>query len=205
MATDDSTDPQAAEGSWSPRRSKKSSAAAPAQPAKDGAPPDPDALVEEIEKTREELAETLDAIADKVSPKRVAGRTKKAAKAGAEDAKEAVKQTAAEVAETVKGKVAEVTGKVSGDDEGNTLAPAAVELDPATPLPGAEVPREPAPTPGALADAAVVPVEPVGPDPGTAPYPTSLPPQSPSRLPLLAGAGAVLAVVLLVQRRRRRR
>ena len=38
---------------------------------------DPEVLAAEIEKTREELAETLDAIADKVSPKRVASRTRK--------------------------------------------------------------------------------------------------------------------------------
>jgi hypothetical protein len=37
---------------------------------------DPEVLAGEIERTREELAETLDAIADRVSPKRVKERTK---------------------------------------------------------------------------------------------------------------------------------
>ena len=36
---------------------------------------DPDELQQEIERTREELAQTFDAIADKVSPKRAVSRT----------------------------------------------------------------------------------------------------------------------------------
>ena len=44
---------------------------------------DPDQLAAEIEKTRDDLAETLDAIAEKVSPKRVAKRTTKKAAASA--------------------------------------------------------------------------------------------------------------------------
>jgi Protein of unknown function (DUF3618) len=36
---------------------------------------DPDEIQREIERTRAELAETIDAIADRVSPKRVAART----------------------------------------------------------------------------------------------------------------------------------
>ena len=35
---------------------------------------DPDTIQKEIEKTRAELADTIDAIADRISPKRVAGR-----------------------------------------------------------------------------------------------------------------------------------
>lgn len=42
---------------------------------------DPEVLAKEIERTREDLAETFDAIADKVSPKRVAQRTTESVKA----------------------------------------------------------------------------------------------------------------------------
>ncbi|WP_062439123.1 DUF3618 domain-containing protein [Herbidospora daliensis] len=39
------------------------------------AEPDPDTLERRIERTRAELAKTVDAIADRVSPKKVAGRS----------------------------------------------------------------------------------------------------------------------------------
>ncbi|GLX01292.1 DUF3618 domain-containing protein [Microtetraspora sp. NBRC 16547] len=45
---------------------------------------DPDALEREIERTRVELARTVDAIADRVSPKRVAERSMAKVKANAE-------------------------------------------------------------------------------------------------------------------------
>ncbi|GAA4563576.1 DUF3618 domain-containing protein [Planotetraspora kaengkrachanensis] len=45
---------------------------------------DPDALEREIERTRAELARTVDAIADRVSPKRVAERGVAKVKANAE-------------------------------------------------------------------------------------------------------------------------
>ncbi|GAA1305932.1 hypothetical protein Psi02_22950 [Planotetraspora silvatica] len=45
---------------------------------------DPDALEREIERTRAELARTVDAIADRVSPKRVAERSVAKVKANAE-------------------------------------------------------------------------------------------------------------------------
>lgn len=44
---------------------------------------DPDALERQIERTRAELARTVDAIADRVSPKRVAERSVTKAKSGA--------------------------------------------------------------------------------------------------------------------------
>src|SRR3954451_23612718 len=69
--------------------------------------PDPQQLAADIERTREELAETLDAIADKVSPKRVAKRTTKkvtdAVKETAHDAAEAVKDTASTAKDKVTG------------------------------------------------------------------------------------------------------
>ncbi|MEU8176998.1 DUF3618 domain-containing protein [Microbispora hainanensis] len=46
---------------------------------------DPDALERKIERTRAELARTVDAIADRVSPKRVAERGVAKAKANARD------------------------------------------------------------------------------------------------------------------------
>src|SRR5947199_5483511 len=42
----------------------------------------PDAIQKEIEQTRAELAETIDAIADRISPKRAASRGAAAVKAG---------------------------------------------------------------------------------------------------------------------------
>ncbi len=42
---------------------------------------DPDAIQKEIEQTRAELAETIDAIADRISPKRAASRSAAAVKA----------------------------------------------------------------------------------------------------------------------------
>jgi hypothetical protein len=42
---------------------------------------DPDAIAREIEQTRAELADTIDAIADRISPKRVASRGAQAVKA----------------------------------------------------------------------------------------------------------------------------
>ena len=68
---------------------------------------DPDRLAADIERTREELAETLDAIAEKVSPKRVAKRTTKrvatAVKDTAHDAATSVKDTAVSAKEKVTG------------------------------------------------------------------------------------------------------
>lgn len=215
MASNDKTGQgdDALEGSWSPRRSKASSSKVKTDSE---SMPDTDELVEDIERTREELAETLDAIADKVSPKRVVGRTKKAAKDGANDAVESVKETAGEAAEAVKktaggaaeavkGGVAAVKEKVAGDADpvrSPLGPPTSVEIDSAAPLPGAEVPFEPAPTPGVLADAAYVAVEPVGAEPTS--YTSTLPPAAPSRMPMLAGAGAALVVLLVLLKRRKR-
>lgn len=79
---------------------------------------DADKMVAEIERTREELAETLDAIADKVSPKRVAKRTTKkvasAVKETAHDAATAVKDTAHDAAASVKDTAVHAKAKVTG-------------------------------------------------------------------------------------------
>ena len=192
MATDDSTgtngtSDEAVEGSWSPRRSPaKKAASTKASANGKGKSADPEVLAEEIEKTREELAETLDAIADKVSPKRVGARTKKKVGEAASGAVDSVKESAGNAAEAVKG----------------AASKAKPSADPEPPQSVAEVPVEVAPTPGALADAAVTPVEPAGAE--TPLWTTTVPPQSPSRMPVYAGAGAALVVLLLVLRRRRR-
>jgi hypothetical protein len=48
---------------------------------------DPDAIAHEIEQTRAELADTIDAIADRISPKRAAARSAQAVKAQVSSAK----------------------------------------------------------------------------------------------------------------------
>jgi len=195
-------DDEAAEGSWSPRRGAPSSRT----DASKGSSPDPEQLAQDIERTREDLAETFDAIADKVSPKRVVDRTKTQAKADAQQAVATVKEASAHAAEVVKVKaaaaadsvrsgVAQAKERVSGDDAVRSpLTPAtSVEVDAAAPVSSA----------GALADAAVVQTEPAGADaPAWTPYPA---PEPASKAPLYAGAGAAVLVLLLVLRRRRRR
>lgn len=51
---------------------------------------DPDAIAREIEQTRAELADTIDAIADRISPKRAAARGAQAVKAQVSSAKDKV-------------------------------------------------------------------------------------------------------------------
>lgn len=151
---------------------------------------DPEVLAAEIERTREELAETLDAIADKVSPKRVTARTKKkvgdAVKDGAETATATVKagatqlkEAVVEKTETVKEKAGDVTARLSGSEPSSEASSTTAAL----PVAGAPVPP-----------------------PGLRPVPP--PPSSGSSLPLGQPAviGAVVAalVALLVLRRRRR-
>jgi hypothetical protein len=152
---------------------------------------DPEALAAEIEKTREELAETLDAIADKVSPKRVATRTKKkvgdAVKDGASGAAASVKSGANQLKDAVHDKTAGVGTSDAGDASGEGLADAlesvgqepGVVAGPTTAVDAPGLRPVPAPAPGAG-----VPVR-LGP-------------------PALAGAAAALVVALFLMRRRRR-
>lgn len=207
MASNDKTGPEDVEGSWSPKRPRSTSTKAGAGKAAD---PDPAVLAREIQQTREELAESLDAIVDRVSPKKVVDRTKQAAKDGAADAVEAVKATASTAADTVKGGVAAVKDKVSGGaDPGQDAAVPPTSPGDGSPsplpdatvsLPAGEVPFEPAPTPRALADA---------PSTVTAPaevrtsYVSTRQPPAPSRVPVFAGAGALLVLLYVLKRRRR--
>lgn len=134
MATNDKTGPddRAAEGSWSPRgndvTSTKATDDSSSKGSSGGGTPDPDQLVADIERTRENLAETLDAIVEKVNPKRVVEEKKqqakaeaqeavKTAKTGAANAAQSVKAAAAKGAEAVKDGVASVKEKIGGDED----------------------------------------------------------------------------------------
>jgi uncharacterized membrane protein YccC len=166
------------EGSWSPRRSKASSTRAASTNAdsnEGSSQPHPDDLVGDIEKTREELAETLDAIADRVSPKKVADRTKQSVRDGAHEAADSVKQTAAEAVGTARETVVHAADAVK-----DGVAAAKEKASGASDPVGS--PRTPAPPA----------------------YTSTLPPAEPSRMPMLAGAGAALLVLLVLLKRRRR-
>jgi hypothetical protein len=141
---------------------------------------DPAVLAAEIERTRAELAETLDAIADKVSPKRVAKRTS-----------QKVKETAHEAAVSVRSTAATARGKVSGK-----AAPvAAVTVVPDLP------PTVDVAAPGVAPTGYVAPVVPPSPAAAAITYSSS----GPVIRPQYAAAGALAAVlaVLLIRRVRR--
>ena len=194
---------------------RRARTAAEQREARSGGSDDPQVLVEEIERTREDLAETLDAIADKVSPKRVAARTKK-------QVSEVVKDTAAEASATVKEKAATASAAVSaGAASLKTTAEHAKETVQEK-VSGTTDSTTVAPTPGALADvgdlsgdSTTAALDPAGaeipplPALGTAStsggsVPTyGASPGVPKEL--LAGVSAGLAVLLLVLRRRKRR
>lgn len=162
---------------------------------------DPEVLATEIAKTREDLAETLDAIADKVSPKRVVKRTTKkvsdAAKEQAGGAADTVKHATASATEAIKDATASVKDSISATGEPATDQPVADAA--ASPLA-----TEAAPIGAHAADAPAV----QRPDPQLAPYtpyaPSALPPTQSARVPMLVGAGAAVLVALLLLRRRRR-
>ena len=89
---------------------------------------DPAQLAADIEKTREELAETLDAIAEKVSPKRVAKRTTK-------KVTDAVKDTATSAKDKVSGATSGRSDTSWAPDPGAVSDVTAVpELPPTAPV-----------------------------------------------------------------------
>lgn len=153
----------------------------------------PEALAKDIEQTREDLAETLDAIAEKVSPKRVAKRTtKKAAASVRETAKDAaahVRGTAADAKDSVRTAAASVRPAA---DEAAREALESAGQDGLTPVAAVEVPE--LGRPGAATAAAPLRTHP----------PVHTPP-SPSGSLLrkeyvVAGAG-LLGLALLLRRR----
>ncbi|RJL32384.1 DUF3618 domain-containing protein [Bailinhaonella thermotolerans] len=88
---------------------------------------DPEALEREIERTRAELARTVDAIADRVSPKRVAQRGVARVKANVENALASVQGTIAQAQH------GDVAGDGSGDgrppyERPETLAPVLIAV-----------------------------------------------------------------------------
>lgn len=222
MATDGNND--AVEGSWSAKRPRTAAEqraehtavatqAAPAQALST----DPEALAADIERTRTELAETLDAIADKVSPKRVARRTGKkvgdSVKETAGKAEAAVKTGAQAAVESVREAADAVRDKVGGDHgshaalSGERVVAVSSEADvlAQAPVPTTQEIRSaqetgtlPALSPGDFED-----VTPAGARGQSLPVRPHAPAPE-SRLPLLAAAAAAVAVVLLVLRRRRR-
>ena len=126
---------------------------------------DPEVLAKQIEETREDLAVTLDAIADKVSPKRVASRTKESVTETVKDkvaqAKVVVNEKTAQAKQVASEKTAQAKQAVE-DRRSSSVDPDAssVRVDPAattttttasapgvdTPLPpvsGVEVPPLP--------------------------------------------------------------
>ena len=168
---------------------------------------DPEQLVAEIERTREELAGTLDAIAEKVSPKRAAARTGKklaaavsegaeAVKEGATTAKEAVKEGAASAKEAVK------EGAATAKDALADKLPEAVAAHlpggsdhAASPVAGDSGPAATVPHPAASTTSTGYPAYEPGP----------VPPTSSGNTRKLAAAGVVAVVLgVLVLRRRRR-
>jgi hypothetical protein len=141
---------------------------------------DPAVLAAEIERTREELAATLDAIADRVSPKRVAKRTTRKVAEVAHEAAASVKDTATTAREKVTGRAVTVLPDI----------PPRVEIG----------------APGVAPIGHVAPVVPPSPAAAATTYSSSGPSLRPEYLAAGAGAGVlagVLAVVLIRRRRRR--
>lgn len=178
--------------------------------AAQGAPTsqDPEVLAAQIERTREDLAETLDAIAEKVSPKRVADRTRKKVAVAVDQLKDrAVVQAGAakEAAVGAKHKVVEQAGAAKERVQGVTSGQSgSVAL-------GADSPTAFA-RPVGTADGALPPVtgkHVEGLDlTGTADRPAYVPPAPAGegvRPEYVAGGAVALLLLLLLRRRRKRR
>ena len=167
----------------------------------------PEALAKDIEQTREDLAQTLDAIAEKVSPKRVAKRTtKKAAdsvKVTAAAAKDAVLSGAATAKEAVVSGAETAKEKVTG-------APCAAEVQTSVP---AVVEDEAGPDVAALPPVEGVAVPLLSTRPGAATRAAPLRTTGPVHRPALPGgvkkeyvaAAAVLVAMALLVRHQRGR
>lgn len=135
-----------------------------------------EALEQHIEQTREDLAVTVDELVDRVSPKRVAGRTKD------------------RVADKVRGVVGAVKEKVASLRSGSGEEPTAGSAD----VPGPVRARRTAVVEGTAAPVATGAYE------GHATYEVQRRPVTPL-LAGVAGAGTLLLGVLLRRRRKGRR
>lgn len=181
---------------------------------------DPDALTAEIERTREDLAETLDAIAERVSPKRVASRTRvqvgeavarlKAAAveqtAQARQTAEVARVRALEQAQVAKGRVLEQAdaARERVQPGSTTSGGGSVPLD----VNGEKSPVFARPTTGALPPVSGVHVDGLHVEPDAdqpAATPSSLPPAVAGVRPEYVSGGALVLLLLLLLRLRRRR
>lgn len=150
---------------------------------------DPQVLTAEIERTREELAQTVDAIADRVSPKRVADRTKAQVGDKVQDARTTLSGRAAAAKETVLEKAGSAKGAL---EEKTATAKAAVSERTSS--------SSSEPTEGSVAVTGPA----ASSSPGLRPVRSVPPTSSPMVPPAAAGAVAALVVALLLLRRRRR-
>ncbi len=195
---------------------------------------DTEVLANDIAQTREELSVTIDAIVDRVSPKKVVERSKQQAREGVQDATEIVKGHATTAAgivkekalvasEVVQSKVAELKEKASGTSDSTSsrspLTPAtSVSLSSATPVaspdagPVSSAGSSPLPTGTVSIDAGALPP----PEPGATTGPAAgpdLPSHRPVGTttgaspvpPVYAGAGAAALLATVLLLLRRRR
>lgn len=178
MASTDGTSSDVADGGTTAAR-RRARTAAEQREERGTTSEDPQEIAAQIERTREELAETFDAIADKVSPKRVADRTKKkvadSVKDGAEKSAATVKAGAAQLLDAVVEKKEALQDKVAGTSE-------------------------PAETVGGSGDAGGLGAPPLHAVPAAPDYPAGGLRLGP---PAVAGAAAALLVAVLLLRRRR--
>jgi len=124
MATGETADAESAGGEKLPADTEPAEAKPAEAELDDGgdvASRDPDAIANEIEQTRAELAETIDAIADRISPRKAASRSAQAVKAQVTSAKE----------------------KVTGDSATPAAAPSAPESSALTPAVAPSLPIGP--------------------------------------------------------------
>jgi hypothetical protein len=150
---------------------------------------DPEVLAGEIERTREELAETLDAIADRVSPKRVKERTKQKVTGTVKDKTGAAKEQLHAGAASAKEK-AEHAKEQAQEQVEHAKEQAQEQVEHAKEQAKEHAPGDRSGSPPAVGGVGGVPTY-------------GAPPVVPREV--LAGAAAALAVVLLLLGRRKRK
>ena len=194
---------------------------------------DTDVLVRDIAQTREELSVTIDAIVDRVSPKKVVERSKQQAREGVHEATETVtrhattavgilKARALVASEVVQAKVAELRDKASGTSDSTAsrspLTPAtSVHLSSATPVaspdagPVSSAGSSPLPSGTVSIDAGALPPPEPGATTGSAAgpdlpshRPVGTAPGATSVPPVYAGAGAAALLAAVLLLLRRR-